>query len=356
MKHIFALLTLATVYLTAYCRADVRWLETRHNFGAFDEDFGPATTEFKFVNTGDEPVSILGAHASCGCTTPKYPREAIAPDDTASITVTYDPAGRPGRFTKYVGVELSGDLPRIKLYVSGTVVGNERSIEGRFPVKADSKFSLARGAVMFGPIGKGAMRTYNLQGYNRSTDTIRPQLVDMPGYIKADVVPAAVPPGEQMTFILYFNTSYCPLYGLVADTLGVKGNPESDITYPLPVTAMVEEDFTKLTPRQLEKSGIATLSENSVDFGRIDGRKSLSGSVTLRNTGQSELVVRRVYSSDPGISVSIDKTKLKPGKEAVITATVDTAQLPGALLNARVAVITNDPGHPTQIIRLVGEK
>ena len=138
MKHIFALLTLATVCLTAYCRADVRWLETRHNFGAFDEDFGPATTEFKFVNTGDEPVSILGAHASCGCTTPKYPREAIAPGDTASITVTYDPAGRPGRFTKYVGVELSGDLPRIKLYVSGTVVGNERSIEGRFPVKADS--------------------------------------------------------------------------------------------------------------------------------------------------------------------------------------------------------------------------
>ena len=73
--------------------------------------------------------------------------------------------------------------------------------------------------------------------------------------------------------------------------------------------------------------------------------------------------MRRVYSSDPGISVSIDKTKLKPGKEAVITATVDTAQLPGALLNARVAVITNapaliphDPGHPTQIIRLVGEK
>ena len=78
--------------------------------------------------------------------------------------------------------------------------------------------------------------------------------------------------------------------------------------------------------------------------------------MTLRNTGQSELVVRRVYSSDPGISVSIDKTKLKPGKEAVITATVDTAQLPGALLNARVAVITNDPGHPTQIIRLVGGK
>lgn len=55
MKHIFALLTLATVCLTAYCRADVHWLETRHNFGAFDEDFGPATTEFKFVNTGDEP-------------------------------------------------------------------------------------------------------------------------------------------------------------------------------------------------------------------------------------------------------------------------------------------------------------
>lgn len=356
MKHIFALLTLATVCLVAHGRADVRWLETKHNFGAFDEDFGPATTVFKFVNTGDEPVSILGAHASCGCTTPKYTREPIAPGDTASIAVTYDPAGRPGRFTKYVGVELSGNLPKIKLYVSGTVVGNERSIEGRFPVKADGKLSLARNAAMFGPIGKGSMRTYNLQGYNRSTDTIRPQITDMPRHIKADIVPPAVPPGEQMTFILYFNTSYCPLYGLVADTLSIKSMPGAATTFQLPITAMVEEDFTKLTPRQLEKSGIATLSDKAVDFGRIHGQAHLRGTVKLRNTGKSELLVRRVYSSDPGISVSINQTKLKPGKEAVITATVDTSAIPGDMLNARVAVITNDPGNPTQIIRLVGEK
>ena len=139
MKHILALIALTLVSLSLSARTSVDWLETRHNFGAFDEDLGPVSAVFKFVNNGDEAVSILAARASCGCTVPKYSRDPIAPGDTAYISVTYDPAGRPGRFTKYVGVEISGDVPKVKLYVSGTVVGNRRSIEGRFPVKVDKK-------------------------------------------------------------------------------------------------------------------------------------------------------------------------------------------------------------------------
>ncbi len=354
MKHILALIALTLVSLSLSARTSVDWLETRHNFGAFDEDLGPVSAVFKFVNNGDEAVSILAARASCGCTVPKYSRDPIAPGDTAYISVTYDPAGRPGRFTKYVGVEISGDVPKVKLYVSGTVVGNQRSIEGRFPVKVDKKMSLARGAVMFGPINKGSLRTYNLQGYNHSTDTIYPEIANLPGYIKVDVVPKAVPAGEQMTFILYFNTAKTPLYGLVDNTLQVKSGASAS-GFDLPVTALIEEDFTKMTPKQLDKAAIAELSESSIDFGRIKGQKTLSGEVEITNKGKSELIIRRVYSSDHGVSVSVSKDKLKPGKSAVIKVTVDTGEIPGDILNARVAVICNDPANPTLIIRLVGE-
>ena len=238
--------------------------------------------------------------------------------------------------------------------MSGTVVGNQRSIEGRFPVKVDKKMSLARGAVMFGPINKGSLRTYNLQGYNHSTDTIYPEIANLPGYIKVDVVPKAVPAGEQMTFILYFNTAKTTLYGLVDNTLQVKSGASAS-AFDLPVTALIEEDFTKMTPKQLDKAAIAELSESSIDFGRIKGQKTLSGEVEITNKGKSELIIRRVYSSDHGVSVSVSKDKLKPGKSAVIKVTVDTGEIPGDILNARVAVICNDPANPTQIIRLVGE-
>ena len=348
MKHIYFLLTMILITFGVAAAPSVRWLETRHDFGAFDEDLGPVSTVFKLVNTGDSPVSILSAHASCGCTSPQYTRDPIAPGDTATITVTYDPAGRPGRFTKYVGVELSDDLPKVKLYVSGTVVGNIRSIEGRFPIEATPQISLARSAVMFGPLKKGTMRTLNLQGYNRSTEPITPSVSNLPSYIKVDVVPATVPAGEQFTLIFYFNTSLCPLYGLVEDEADIDG-------YRLPLTAMVEEDFNKLTPKQLEKAPVATLSETAIDFGTFTRGNTINATFTIRNTGHSALEIRRVYSSDPGVKATAERTTLKPGKETNVNATIDTALIPGDMLNARVAVITNDPANPTQIVRLVGQ-
>ncbi len=56
----------------------VEWLGTSHDFGAFDESMGVVETEFRFVNRGDEPVVILAARANCGCTTPRYRRDAVA--------------------------------------------------------------------------------------------------------------------------------------------------------------------------------------------------------------------------------------------------------------------------------------
>jgi len=355
MKRLFILIPTLLVFLSGFAVVDIKWLETEHNFGAFDEDMGPVTAEFKLVNTGDEPVQILAARASCGCTSPKYPRTMIAPGDTAVVAVTYDPAGRPGQFTKYVGVDLSAGLESIKLYISGTVVGSKKSIEHRFPVEADAWLSLSRNAVMFGQMKKGAMRTFNLQGYNTSKNAIHPAISNLPEYITADVVPEETPAGDQVTFILYFNSAKCPTYGLVADTLLISSDPLSSTLYPLPVTALIEEDFGKLTPQQIAKAPVATLESDKVDFGIVDRSKKLTAKVALKNEGKSQMVVRRVYSTDPGVVVNISKPIIKPGKEADIKIEVDPSQIPGDILNYRVAVITNDPANPTRTIRLVGQ-
>lgn len=353
MKRFIFIISFVALSLSVLAHSSVLWLETKHNFGAFSEDDGPATTTFRFVNTGSDPVSILAANASCGCTSPKYTREPISPGDTAAIIVTYDPAGRPGRFTKYVGVELSGGIPKVKLYISGSVVGNLRSIRGRFPVEADSTLSLAGDVVLFGPMTKKSMRTYNLQAYNHSADTIRPALVDLPRYVKADIVPPCVPPGEQMTFIVYFNGASCPLYGLVTDTIALVSAPTAD-PYPILVSALLEEDFASLTPKQLADSPVASLDKDRLDFPDIKSRGPVDATVRLTNTGRSELIVRRVYSSDPGIAASADKLKIKPGKSADIAIHIAPEAFASGILNARVAIITNDPNNPTQTIRLTG--
>ncbi|MCM1067804.1 MAG: DUF1573 domain-containing protein [Muribaculaceae bacterium] len=332
--------------------AAVEWQQTTRDFGAFDEDMGPVSTDFSFVNTGSEPVSIIAARASCGCTSPQYPREAIAPGDTARITVTYDPAGRPGRFSKYVSVNLSDDT-NTKLYVKGTVVGSAGSVARRFPVDCSPTMQLSKGVLMTGEVPKGRMRTVFMDAYNRSTDSIRPRVSDLPPYFEVAVTPEVVPPGEQMSFIFYFHSAKCPDYGIVNDSVYVW--PDSNAPEPclLPTVALVREDFSKLTPGEMAKAPHALISETSLDFGILTGPASRE--FTIKNTGKSPLKIRRVYTADRGITVRVDRDTLKPGKEAKVTVTADPSQVPGALLNARVAVITNDPDRPTASVRAVGE-
>ena len=57
--------------------------------------------EFKFKNIGNEPLIITDAKGSCGCTTPEWPKEPIAPGASSSIKVHYD-TKRTGAFEKTV--------------------------------------------------------------------------------------------------------------------------------------------------------------------------------------------------------------------------------------------------------------
>ncbi|MCC7302102.1 MAG: DUF1573 domain-containing protein [Bacteroidia bacterium] len=73
-----------------------------HDFGTLQKG-APCEFEFKFKNTGKEPLIIQNAQASCGCTVPSYPKEPIMPGQGGVIKVKYD-SNRIGAFTKTVNV------------------------------------------------------------------------------------------------------------------------------------------------------------------------------------------------------------------------------------------------------------
>jgi len=77
--------------------------------------------EFTFTNNGTEPLLIMSAQGSCGCTVPSYPREPIAPGATAVIGVKYD-TNRPGPFTKSITITSNAkETPSKVLTIKGTV-------------------------------------------------------------------------------------------------------------------------------------------------------------------------------------------------------------------------------------------
>lgn len=354
-KTIMAAAVAALCVGGAWGRSEVRWTATTHDFGAFDEEAGRVSCEFTFVNTGTEPVAIVAARASCGCTAPRYSTEAIAPGDSGNITVTYDPAGRPGRFDKFVAVDFSYPDSRVKLHVVGTVVGSVGSVAQRFPVECGGALRLNRNALMFGDVSKNKMRSAFLTGYNTGHDTLRPSLASAPPFVEVQFEPAAVAPGEQVSMACFFRSDRTPLYGLVADSIAIAPTAGAE-PCTVPVVAMVKEDFSRLTPGQLAKAPVSRLAVGALDFGALDraaGPASLTA--TLTNQGRSNLEIRRIYTTDPGVTVTVDRTTVKKGREAVITVTVDPAVLPGRLLNARISVVTNDPANPVRTLRAAGQ-
>lgn len=76
--------------------------------------------EFKFKNTGKEPLIITNCQGSCGCTVPTWPKEPIKPGATASIKVKYA-TDRTGGFEKTVTVSSNAKTPSKILKIKGFV-------------------------------------------------------------------------------------------------------------------------------------------------------------------------------------------------------------------------------------------
>ncbi len=76
--------------------------------------------EFKFKNTGKEPLIITNAVGSCGCTVPTWPKEPIKPGATAVLKVKYA-TDRVGQFEKTITVTSNAKTASKVLKIKGTV-------------------------------------------------------------------------------------------------------------------------------------------------------------------------------------------------------------------------------------------
>ena len=73
-----------------------------HDFGTVEKG-APCIYEFKFKNTGKDPLIISEAQKSCGCTVPSFSKEPIPAGGSGVIKVQYD-SNKPGMFSKTVTV------------------------------------------------------------------------------------------------------------------------------------------------------------------------------------------------------------------------------------------------------------
>lgn len=123
MRHLFFSLTILTIISCNPKKGDRIADENARNMSAFSKDsttvsvidlvhdFGKATEgdkveyHYRFVNTGNKPMVIDNAIASCGCTVPEKPEKPVLPGDTGVIKVVFNSANRAGEVSKTITVQ-----------------------------------------------------------------------------------------------------------------------------------------------------------------------------------------------------------------------------------------------------------
>lgn len=114
----FMLIALFTTAL-AQSGARISFDKTTWNFGTFPES-KVQTYVFTFKNTGNAPLVINQAVASCGCTVATYTKKPVAPGETGELKVSYNGKGKfEGHFKKSITVRTNGTPELVRLYVEG---------------------------------------------------------------------------------------------------------------------------------------------------------------------------------------------------------------------------------------------
>lgn len=104
--------------------------EAEFDFGKIPQG-KPVYHVFVIVNTGKTELKLDNVQASCGCTTPEWNRNPIAPGAKAEIKVGYNAAAE-GVFTKPVTITYNGSQSK-QLIIKGTVW---KAPEGAAPANA----------------------------------------------------------------------------------------------------------------------------------------------------------------------------------------------------------------------------
>lgn len=87
--------------MRAMPKTTVEFTEKKHSFGTIKEG-EVVKHSFHFRNTGDQPLLISNAQASCGCTVPSFPKEPIPPTGEGDIIVEFNSKNREGHQQKNV--------------------------------------------------------------------------------------------------------------------------------------------------------------------------------------------------------------------------------------------------------------
>ncbi|MEO1050798.1 MAG: DUF1573 domain-containing protein [Bacteroidota bacterium] len=355
MKKITGLYTIISIIsfqLSAQQIEDLNFSEITHDFGNIQEEDGPVTHEFVFTNNSDKPVKILNVRASCGCTTPDWSKEPVAPGENGFIQAQYNPKNRPGSFSKSLTITTDLEDLVVRLFIKGNVTPKVKSIDEELNVVLGGIRVKYRGFNMQRVKTTDTPTVREFDVYN-SSDTIITFLdkLDGPDHIKVSFVPQALSPKQKGKIFVTYNGKSRNDLGFMSDNVTFYTDEKESPGKSISVYATIEEYFPPMTQEQLAMAPHLNIADNTHDFGKVLQGKKVSTKFTLTNSGKSDLNIRKV-KANCGCTISkLEKEDLKPGESTAIKVTFDSKNRRGNQQKS-VTIYSNDPTAPTQRVTI----
>jgi hypothetical protein len=336
------------VFIGAFAQAKIQFAETTHDFGNVKEANGPVSHVFTFKNTGNAPLVIQNVETSCGCTSPEYTREPVQPGKSGIVKATFDPSGRPNYFDKNLTVISSAENNRVILNIKGNVEAKVLTVEEQYPFAIDkvrfknSVFELYR-------ILSTKIRTETMEVINTGTTPAILVFENVPAHITVKADPVSIPAGAKGAISCTYNAAKSKEFGLTTDNITVK---IKEIKGTLTVRANIEEDFSALTPAELEKAPVATTEKTNHQFDKIKKGTKVTGTFEIKNEGKTDLTIRKITSDCDCVQSSIAATVIKPGKSTVLKLELTANDLGEKFYGT--TVVTNAPKQRQLVFYLIG--
>ena len=358
LKILFILLIVTVLSATdARAAADspLRFDELSHDFGTIREVDGKVSHTFRFENVSRKPVVIIAVQTSCGCTVPEYSKRPLMPGERGEITLTYNPADRPGVFSREADVYAADRQVVATLHIEGAVEARPRSVEEMYPFDLGGGVRASAMFVPFGYVSHGEPKQSYIDVVNTSEREVSMAVrhAERSGALTIHA-PSRLAAGAKGEIRLEYSVPVGSGVYATADDAAevvVDGRPAQ---IRLTANAIVVE---KYAPGSEFPAPQAQLNKNIVNFGTVKhSASSVRAVMTMANGGGDALRVDAVEFSGEG-SEAVSTTlaageSIDGGESAEFGVVLHPSRAECGFVSVRMRIFTNDPVRPMRQIRV----
>jgi hypothetical protein len=334
--------------------AKIKFEKTTHQFGELKKG-APAEYAFSFTNVSEEPVTLTRVKASCGCTTPAWTREPVAPGETGEIKVKYN-TNRIGPFTKTVTVNYGeqGITRPIVLYIKGQVNNTENA-----DPQVASVYKRPMGNLAFDELiqnlgtvdsDKQATATFKVRNNGPLPISLTAEASEHP---ELDITVPAEPltPGQTALIQITAVGERFAEPGAFTKRITLRTNDQAMPQKSLTLNGTINKVYSEAELAAMPNIDFA-LTE--YDAGKVISGEKVTYAYQFTNTGENDLIIESVKASC-GCTATAPKDKIiKGGQTSEIVATFDSRGRRG-MQQKSITVRSNDPDNGVVVLRLKAE-